>query len=701
MGRPGKTSGQKPASELAKDEAAQELARLAKEITHHDRLYHRDDAPEITDAEYDALRARNRALEEAFPDLIRPDSPSLRVGSAPIEAFAKVSHKLPMLSLDNAFEPEDVEEFIARIRRFLGMAADAPLALVAEPKIDGLSCSLRYENGELVTGATRGDGTVGEDVTLNVRTIHDIPVRLHTKKPPAVLEVRGEVYMDRAEFLRLNERREAAGEPPFANPRNAAAGSLRQLDSSITARRPLGFFAYSWGEADPPIKGSYSKFLASLRELGFVVNPETAACHSAEELIAFYEQIGQRRADLPYDIDGVVYKVDDIALQERLGYVGRAPRWAVAHKFKAQVAETGIRTITIQVGRTGALTPVAELEPVTVGGVTVTRATLHNEDFIANLDLRVNDRVRIQRAGDVIPQVVEVVSREGDRGDPFEFPDTCPVCGSLAPRPPGEAVHRCTGGLVCKAQLAERMKHVVSREAFDIEGLGKKQVPQLLEAGLIAEPADIFRLVGDEPKLDRLKELEGWGQKKVEKLKAAVDARRRITLDRFVNALGIRFVGSVNATVLARHYGSYQGWRDAIAALGQGDAEARADLDNVDGIGSAVVEQLSEFAAEANNLAVVDRLAAELEIVPAARLGREGTLFAGKTLVFTGSLEQMTRAEAKARAEALGAKVASSVSKNTDYVIAGADAGSKLKKAEELQVGILTEAEWLERIAGA
>lgn len=692
------SSHARPVEKLTADEAAAELEWLAAEIARHDRLYHRDDAPEISDADYDALQARNRGIEAAFPALIRDDSPSLRVGTAPAEAFDKVVHALPMLSLDNAFEAADVEEFVARVRRFLGLAADAPLAFVAEPKIDGLSCSLRYESGQLRTGATRGDGAVGEDVTNNVKTIRDVPVRLRTTAPPETLEVRGEVYMDRRDFLKLNERRAAAGEPPFANPRNAAAGSLRQLDSGITAKRPLGFFAYYWGEASPPIAGTYSEFLAMLRQLGFVVNPETALCHSVDELLAFYNDIQSRRAELPYDIDGVVYKVDDIALQQRLGYVGRAPRWAIAHKFKAQTAETVVKSITIQVGRTGALTPVAELEPVTVGGVTVTRATLHNEDFIANLDLRVGDRVRIQRAGDVIPQVIEVVAKDAERGPPYVFPDHCPVCGSQAPRPPGEAVHRCTGGLYCSAQVAERLKHVVSRQAFDIEGLGRKQVPQLLEAGLIREPADLFTLPKDEARLEALEKLDGWGQKKVAKLKESIEARREIALNRFIDALGIRFVGEVNAMVLARHYGSFEAWRHAMDRLGNADEETRQDLDNVDGIGDAVIEQLCEFFAEPHNREVVDRFAGELNLVAPPAIGHKGSAFAGKTVVFTGSLTRMTRAEAKARAESMGAKVASSVSRSTDFVIAGADAGSKLKKAEELQVAILSEDEWLERV---
>jgi DNA ligase (NAD+) len=681
---------------LERDAAGAELAWLAAEIARHDRLYYRDDAPEISDADYDALRRRNDALERRFPDLIRADSPSLRVGAAPVEAFGKVVHAVPMLSLDNAMEEADLREFVARIRRFLNLPADEPLDFVAEPKIDGLSCSLRYENGLLVRGATRGDGTVGEDVTANVRTIRDIPQRLAGEDPPAVLEVRGEVFMERPDFLALNERREAAGEPPFMNPRNAAAGSLRQLDSKITASRRLRFFAYSWGEADPPVRGTYGGFLERLRAMGFRVNPETRHCFSVEELLAYHAAIGERRHALPYDIDGVVDKLDRIDLQERLGFVGRAPRWAIAHKFAAQQAETVVKAISIQVGRTGALTPVAELLPITVGGVVVSRATLHNQDYIEAKDIRVGDTVVIQRAGDVIPQVVEVVQGRRPEGTvPFVFPDHCPQCGSLAVRPEGEAIRRCTGGLICPAQLAERLKHFVARGAFDIEGLGKKQVPQLQEAGLVKSPVDLFRLARDEVKLKALAELEGWAAKKVQKLEDAIEARRKIPLDRFIYALGIRFVGEVNAKMLARHYATYERWRDSMLALARGEEEARAELDATDGVGPALIEQLAGFFAEPHNVEAIEELAAELAIEPAATVGTTASPFTGKTIVFTGSLERMTRAEAKARAEALGAKVAGSVSKSTDFVVAGAEAGSKLAKATEFGVKVLSEADWL------
>ena len=686
-----------PAERLDEAEAAAELAWLAAEIDRHDRLYHQADAPEIADADYDALRRRNGELEGRFPELIRSDSPSRRVGAAPVEAFGKVIHRVPMLSLDNAMDPDEVREFAARVRRFLNLPPEADLAFVAEPKIDGLSCSLRYEGGLLAGGATRGDGAVGEDVTANVRTIRDVPQRLRVPDPPAVLEVRGEVYMERGDFLKLNGRRAEAGEPPFMNPRNAAAGSLRQLDSRITASRRLRFFAYGWGEADPPIAGTYAGFLDRLRAMGFRVNPETRACAGVEGLLAYQADIAARRHALPYDIDGVVDKLDRIDLQLRLGFVGRAPRWAVAHKFAAQRAETLVNAITIQVGRTGALTPVAELDPITVGGVVVARATLHNQDYIEAKDIRVGDAVVVQRAGDVIPQVVEVVlARRPEGTEPYRFPDRCPQCGSLAVRPEGEAIRRCTGGLVCPAQLAERLRHFVARGAFDIEGLGRKQVPQLLQAGLVKSPVDLFRLARDEDRLRTLEGLDGWAHRKVDNLKAAIEARRAIPLERFVYALGIRFVGEVNARVLARHYGGFGRWREAMLALAAGDAEVRAELDDVDGVGGALIEQLAAFFAEPHNVEAVDALAAELEIGGAAGpVAGAASPLAGKSVVFTGTLERMTRHEAKARAEALGAKVVGSVSRGTGYVVAGAEAGSKLAKAQELGVTVLSEADWL------
>jgi DNA ligase (NAD+) len=693
---PATLAGKAPEA-LSEAEARAELAWLATELARHDRLYYQADAPEISDADYDALQRRNAAIEERFPGLVRPDSPRFRVGAPPVEAFGKVEHRVPMLSLDNAMDEAAVREFLARIRRFLNLGADDPVDLVAEPKIDGLSCAVRYESGLLVSGATRGDGQVGEDITANVRTIRDIPQRL-LGDAPAVLEIRGEIFMELEAFAALNAAREAQGLPLFANPRNAAAGSVRQLDSKITASRRLRFFAYGWGEAEPAVTGTYSGFLERLEAMGLRVNPLTRHCESADALIAYHAEIAERRATLGYDIDGVVYKVDDLRLQQRLGYVGRAPRFAIAHKFPAQQAVTQVKNITVQVGRTGALTPVAELEPITVGGVVVRRATLHNEDYIIEKDIRIHDFVVIQRAGDVIPQVVEVVTaRRPADAAPYAFPDHCPECGSLAVRPEGEAVRRCTGGLVCPAQVEARLEHVVSRDAFDIEGLGKKQVPQLLEADLIRTPADLFRLTGDPAKRERLAALEGWGAKKIEKLAAAIEARRTLPLDRFILALGIRFIGEANAKLLARHYGTLPAWRQAMLAVAGDDAEARAELADIDGIGPKLVEAIAEFFAEAHNVEALDDLADEVTVEAAATPKAEGSPFAGKTIVFTGSLEQMTRAEAKALAEQLGAKVAGSVSKKTDFVVLGADAGSKARKAAELGVATLDEAAWLEQ----
>jgi DNA ligase (NAD+) len=686
---------------LSREEAASELARLAAEIARHDQLYYRDAAPQISDAEYDALRQRNQAIEARFSDLIRPDSPSHRIGAAPVEDFGKVRHRVPMLSLDNAMAAGEVREFMRRVRRFLNLGQDVPLPLVAEPKIDGLSASLRYEDGVFVQGATRGDGTIGEDVTANLRTVRDIPQRMGGATVPAVLEVRGEVYMERAQFMALNAQRQAAGEPLFANPRNFAAGSLRQLDPRITARRPLRFFAYAWGEAEPPIQGAYSDFLERLNDWGFRINPLTERCADEAAVLAYHERLGAQRFELPYDIDGVVVKVDRIDYQRRLGFVGRAPRWAIAFKFAAEQAETRVLAISVQVGRTGALTPVAALEPVTVGGVVVTSASLHNEDYIKSKDIRVGDTVVVQRAGDVIPQVVEVRTDRPRGSEHFEFPDHCPVCGSLALRPPGEAVRRCTGGLICRAQITERLRHFVGREAFDIEGLGRKQVPQLLEAGLVKRPGDLFRLAQDPQRLQQLETLPLWGTKKADNLRRSIEARRRIPLARFINALGIRYVGETNARLLARHYGTFERWRAAMEAAAEGNAQAREELDAINGIGPAVAEALGEFFKEAHNREVLDDLARLVEVEDAAADASATSPLAGKTVVFTGTLEHMTRAEAKATAEALGAKVAGSVSGNTDYVVVGADAGSKARKAAELGVSILSEAEWRELAASA
>jgi DNA ligase (NAD+) len=685
-----------PPEELTPEQAAEELARLAAEIARHDRLYYQLDRPEISDAEYDALVRRNAAIEARFPELRRPDSPSLRVGAPPTGGFAKVTHARPMLSLDNAFDEEDVREFWARIRRFLGLPPDEPIEVVAEPKIDGLSASLRYENGRFVQGATRGDGTTGEDITANLRTLKDVPKVLKDGPAPAVLEVRGEVYMRRSEFAAMNAARAAEGKPLFANPRNAAAGSTRQLDPAVTASRPLRFFAYAWGEVDGDGWETHWQFLERLKAWGFPVNPMARLCRTIEEALDLYRKLAAERATLPYDIDGVVYKVNRVDWQRRLGFVGRAPRWALAHKFPAEQAVTRLNGITIQVGRTGALTPVAELEPITVGGVVVARATLHNEDEIARKDIRIGDWVTIQRAGDVIPQVVGVVKeRRPADSTPYVFPDHCPACGSLAIREPGEAVRRCTGGLICPAQRLERLRHFVSRDAFDIEGLGGKHIAAFLKDGLIKTPGDIFRL---KDRASEIEKREGWGKQSVANLLAAIERRRTITLDRFIYALGIRQVGQVTARLLAKCYVSFEAWRKAMMEARDPESAAYAELDNIEGIGPSVAADIVGFFAEQHNLEVLDDLRREVTIEDFTAPDGASEALGGKTLVFTGTLETMTRSEAKARAEALGAKVASSVSKNTDYVVVGADAGSKARKAAELGVTVLTEKDWLELI---
>lgn len=695
---------------LTEDQAQAELAELAREIAHHDERYYQKDAPEISDAEYDRLRQRNEAIEARFPNLVREDSPARRVGARPAEGFAEVTHKVPMLSLGNAFEREDVAEFEARVRRFLNLGADEVVELVAEPKIDGLSASAHYRDGRFVLGATRGDGTTGEDVTRNLATVVDLPETLKGVVP-GYLEVRGEVYMRRDDFQALNASREDAGQPLYANPRNSAAGSLRQLDATITAQRRLHYFAYAWGEISEEPDGTYWDFLQRLKGWGFTVNPKARLCNSVDEALALYDEVAAERADLPYEIDGIVYKVNRLDWQRRLGFVSRAPRWAIAHKFPAEQAQTILHEITIQVGRTGALTPVANLEPITVGGVVVGRATLHNEDEIARKDIREGDTVVIQRAGDVIPQVVSVVlDRRPEGSKPFEFPHACPVCGSLAVREEGEAVRRCTGGLICRAQLLERIRHFVSREAFDIEGLGATHVQGFLQDELIGGPADIFRL---HEKRDILLEREGWGEQSVAKLLDAIEARRTIGLDRFIYALGIRQIGQATAKLLARHYGSFETWRGAMEAASTERrdnleekkkpelvGEQYAALCDIDQIGMSVADDLTAFFAEPHNGAVLDDLAAVLTIEDAAAPTGEGSPVAGKTVVFTGTLETMGRSEAKARAEGLGAKVSGSVSKKTDYVVVGAEAGSKAKKAAELGVTTLTEQEWLELIGG-
>ncbi len=689
----------KDVERLTEEEAAAELARLAAAIAYHDRRYYAEDAPEISDAEYDELRRRNQAIEARFPELIRADSPSRRVGAAPSAGFAKVRHSVPMLSLDNAFAEADVREFCDRVARFLrrpGDSGDEAPAMMAEPKIDGLSAALRYEKGRLVLGATRGDGITGEDVTANLRTIKSIPERLAGTGWPEIFEIRGEVYMERAGFFAVNAEREAAGEPLFANPRNVAAGSLRQLDPAVTARRPLKFFAYAWGETSAPFARTHEEALARFRDWGFPVNDRSRLCRGIDEILAFYHDIAEHRAELPYDIDGVVYKVNDLELQRRLGMVSRAPRWAIAHKFPAQQAQTILRDILIQVGRQGSLTPVAVLEPITVGGVVVQRATLHNEDEIARKDVRVGDTVIVQRAGDVIPQIVGVVlERRPNGAEPYRFPDHCPECGSLAVREEGMVVRRCTGGLICPAQAVERLRHFVARDCFDIEGLGAKHIAEFWRDGLIRRPADIFRL-----KAEAIAGREGWGETSARKLIAAIDERRRIALDRFINALGIPQVGQATARLLARHYRSFAHWRREMEAAGDPESPARAGLLDIHGIGADMAADIVGFFAEPHNREVLDDLCREVEVEDYVAPAQRASPLAGKTIVFTGGLASMSRSEAKARAEALGANVASSVSAKTDFVVVGADAGSKAARAAALGIATLDEAAWLE-LAGA
>jgi DNA ligase (NAD+) len=680
-----------PIEDLTETEAAAELQRLATVIAHHDAAYHKHDAPEISDAEYDGLRQRNAKIEARFPALIRADSPSSRVGSAPESGFAKLRHRVPMLSLDNAFDAGDFAEFCARAKRFLGRPE--PLVVVAEPKIDGLSINLTYEQGRLIRGATRGDGTEGEDVTANLRTMKSVPERLQGKAP-ALIEIRGEVFMTKADFLKLNETQAAAGSKVFANPRNAAAGSLRQLDASITAHRPLSLFAYAQGESSEPVAETHWGYLDRLRDWGFDVNPLSRQLGSESDAEAFQTEMGLERSGLGYDIDGVVYKIDDLALQRRLGFVGRAPRWAIAWKFPAEQAVTVLRDIRIQVGRTGALTPVAELEPVNVGGVLVARATLHNEDEIARKDVRIGDTVVLQRAGDVIPQIVSAVAdRRPADAKPYVFPDSCPVCGSNAVRPPGEVVRRCTGGLICAAQRVERLIHFVSRPAFDIDGLGEKTIQEFYTEGWLHGPTDLFRLPQREAEIAKR---EGWGKTSARNLSRAIEARRTVPLERFIFALGIRRIGESNARLLGHHYGSYANWRTQMIAATTVGSDERLELGSISGIGPAIAEELADFFAEPRNVAIVDELAGELTIEDARRAETQDSKIAGKTIVFTGTMQTMTRPEAKARAEALGAKVTDSVSKKTDIVVVGADAGSKARKATELGVTTLTEDEWQE-----
>jgi DNA ligase (NAD+) len=702
-------------AKLTEAQAKAELKRLATEIAAHDKRYYQQDAPSVTDAEYDALRQRNSAIESRFPKLIRPDSPSKRIGAAPTGKFKKVRHAVPMLSLDNAFAEQDVIDFVARIRRFLKLSEDEKLAFSAEPKIDGLSMSLRYEGGELVTAATRGDGAEGEDVTANIRTLEDVPKKLKGRSMPAVCEVRGEIYMTKHAFLALNERQKAAGDTIFANPRNSAAGSLRQKDPKITASRPLGFFAYAWGEMSTMPADTQSGMIKWFESCGFKTNPLTKLCRSTEELITFHRKIEEGRAELDYDIDGVVYKVDRIGWQERLGFVSRTPRWGIAHKFPAERAMTVLKDIELQVGRTGALTPVGKLDPVGVGGVIVQNVTLHNEDYIKGIgsdgeslrdgrDIRIGDTVVIQRAGDVIPQVVDVViDKRPKSAKPYHFPKKCPcylhtelVREETATGEEG-ARTRCTGEFACPYQKVQHLMLFVSRRAFDIEGLGEKQIELFFEKEWVKEPADIFTL---EKKHKRdLLELEGFGETSVRNLFNAIEARRTIALDRFIYALGIRQVGETTALALARGYGSWKAFHDAGLKVAKGDDDVIAEMDALDQIGDTVIRAVAAYFGESHNRGIVERLTKEVKILDAEK-PKKDTAVAGKTVVFTGALEKMTREEAKAQAERLGAKAAGSVSKKTDYVVAGPGAGSKLADAKKFGVTVLTEDEWLKLISG-
>ncbi len=708
---------------LTEAEAADELARLAKLLAAANKAYHADDAPEISDAEYDELKRRNAAIEARFPSLKRADSPSDQVGAAPATGFQKITHSVPMLSLANAFSDEDVREFDASVRKYLGLASDATLEFTAEPKIDGLSLALRYEHGKLVSAATRGDGNTGENVTANARTIADIPTQL--TDAPDLLEVRGEVYMSHADFEALNARQGQAGEKTFANPRNAAAGSLRQLDASVTAKRPLRYFAYAWGSLSAPLADTQKGAIDRLAALGFQINPLTALCDGPEAMIAHYALIEEQRATLGYDIDGVVYKVDDLTLQGRLGFRSTTPRWAIAHKFPAELAWTRLEGIDIQVGRTGALSPVARLQPVTVGGVVVSNATLHNEDHITGLggdgqpirggkDIRVGDWVQVYRAGDVIPKVADVdLSKRPEGAEPFVFPDRCPECDSPAIREAGDAVRRCTGGLICPAQAVEKLKHFVSRAAFDIEGLGAKQAEQFFEDGWVREPADIFELEAHYGSgLQQLKNREGWGDKSAANLFAAIAEKRRIDFNRLLFGLGIRHLGESAAKDLARHFPD---WSALASTVDQATTEqarddaGRAALDvspawsellAIDGVGRTLVSSLIQAFSNEDERASFERLVALLDIQPLEAAATDSPV-AGKTVVFTGTLEKMTRAEAKARAEVLGAKVSGSVSAKTDLVVAGPGAGSKAKKAADLGIETLDEDGWLALIGEA
>jgi len=701
---------------LSAAQAKVEHKRLAIEVEGHDRLYYQDDAPKISDAEYDALRQRINAIEAKFPELVSSDSPSQKIGAAPSGRFAKVRHAVPMLSLGNAFSEDDVRDFVGRIRRFLKLSEDEEIAFSAEPKIDGLSMSLRYEDGELATAATRGDGAVGEDVTANVRTIKAIPHKLKGRNIPKVCEVRGEIYMTKSDFLKLNERQKESGGQIFANPRNSAAGSLRQKDASITASRPLGFFAYAWGEISDMPSDSQTGMIKWFEKCGFDTNPLTRLCRSVDELIAFHRDIEAHRASLDYDIDGVVYKVDRIDWQQRLGFVGREPRWGIAHKFPAERAITVIRGVMITVGRTGTLTPTAQLEPVGVGGVVVQNATLHNEDYIKGIggggevlregrDIRIGDTVIVQRAGDVIPQVVDVVlEKRRKSAKPYQFPKKCPcplhtdIVRETTATGEAGARARCTGEFACPYQKIEHLKLFCSRRAFDIEGLGEKQIELFFERGWVREPADIFTL---EERNDRihLEQEEGYGATSVANLFASIRRRREISLDRFVYALGIRHVGETTALALARGYGSWQAFHGAALKVAGGDEETIAEMDALDQIGDTVIAAVKAYFGEGHNRGIVERLTKHVKIEDAEKPKTDSAV-AGKTVVFTGALERMTRDEAKATAERFGAKVSGSVSKKTDLVVAGPGAGSKLKDAQKHGVKVISEDDWLKLVGG-
>jgi DNA ligase (NAD+) len=703
-------------ADLTKAQAKVEHMRLALELEGHDRRYYQDDAPSVTDSEYDAVRQRFNAIEKRFPELVSSDSPSQKVGAAPSGRFKKVRHAVPMLSLDNAFAETDVVDFAARIERFLKLPDDK-IDFSAEPKIDGLSMSLRYEGGELVTAATRGDGAEGEDVTANIRTLKDVPHKLKARNIPDVCEVRGEVYMTKKGFLALNERQKAAGDTIFVNPRNSAAGSLRQKDPTITASRPLGFFAYAWGEMSAMPEDTQSGMIHWFERCGFKTNPLTRLCHSVEQLIAFHREIEEQRAKLDYDIDGVVYKVDRIDWQERLGFVSRTPRWAIAHKFPAERAMTVLRDIEIQVGRTGSFTPVGKLEPVGVGGVIVQNVTLHNEDYIKGIggdgeqlregrDIRIGDTVVIQRAGDVIPQVVDVViDKRPNSAREFHFPKKCPcplhtdvVREETAAGEEGSRA-RCSGEFACPYQKIEHLKLFVSRRAFDIDGLGEKQLQYFFDEGWVQEPADIFTLPKRNNKL-KLEEIEGYGETSVRNLFAAIESRRKIALERFIYALGMRHVGETTALALARGYGSWQAFHDAGLKVAKGDEETIAEMDALDQIGDTVIQSVGAYFGESHNRGIVERLVKELDEIIDAEKPKSNSAVSGKTVVFSGSLERMTRDEAKAMAERLGAKAAGSVSKKTDYLVAGPGAGSKLAEAQKHGVTVLTEDEWLKLVGG-